>query len=87
MSKEDQMDRIEDLLAQLIRNVASVRNEMTDFRIEMNRFREETNNQLEKIEKYQQDLAGQVALLNNRLDYQLSRIAKTEEEIHLIKGN
>jgi hypothetical protein len=73
-----QLDRIEDLLAQLIRNVAGVRSDMSEFRTEV-------NERFAAVEHHQQDLAGQVALLNQRMDYQLNRIAKAEEEVHILK--
>ena len=80
-----QFDRIEDLLTQLIGNVASVRNDMAEFRAEVNNFRTEVNHRLNELGQHQQELTGQVALLNQRLDYQLHRIAKAEEEVHLLK--
>lgn len=79
MSNENkQLDRIEDLLAQLIRNVAGVRSDMSEFRAEVHEC-------FAVVEHHQQDLAGQVTLLNQRMDYQLSRIAKAEEEVHILK--
>lgn len=80
-----QLDRIEDMLTQLIGNVAGVRNEMVDFRAEVNNFRTEVNNRLDGLGQHQQELAGQVTLLNQRVDYQLNCIAKAEEEVHLLK--
>lgn len=51
--------------------VDEVGRELTEFRSEVNvRF---------------EDVAGQLALLNQRLNYQRDRIAKTEEEMYLLK--
>lgn len=74
VSDKNQLDRIEDLLTQLIGNVANVRsgmneirsevetlrNDVGDFRNKMNIFRHETNERLDGVERSQQELSGQV---------------------------
>lgn len=78
VSDKNQLDRIEDMLTQLIGNVANVRSEMSQFRGEV-------STRLEQVEHHQQELTGQVTFLNQRMDYQLNRIAKAEEDVYILK--
>jgi hypothetical protein len=91
-NEKTQLDRIEDLVTQLISLVANQQKqlqelqtefrafkaEMLEFKAEMQEFRSEANRRFDILE-------GQAALVNQRMDYQLNRIAKVEEEIHLLK--
>jgi hypothetical protein len=84
-NEKTQLDRIEDLVTQLISLVANQGTElqkfkaqMEDFMAEMRDFRADVSHRFDRLE-------GQAALLNQRLDYQLNRIAKVEEEVHLLK--
>ncbi len=52
--------------------------EMLEFKKEMLEFRSEVYRRLDRLE-------GQVVLLSQRMDYQRDRIAKVEEEVHLLK--
>ncbi len=75
----DRLQRIEDLLTQLISNVGSVRSEMQDFRNNVESELGQVNLRLEHVD-------GQIARLNQRLDHQLTRIAKVEEDVHILNG-
>ena len=94
-----QLDRIEGLITQLIANVASLRRDFTTFRTEMVGFRSETygfrdemytfrdgvNQRFEKSQSQQEKIGEQVSLIHQRLDHQLNRIAKVEEDVHILK--
>ena len=71
------LERIEDLLTQLISNVGSVRSELNDFRTSVEVEFGKINLRLEHVD-------GQITRLNHRLDHQLSRIAKVEEDVHIL---
>jgi predicted nucleic acid-binding Zn-ribbon protein len=77
LADDKRLERIEDLLTQLISNVGSVRSELNDFRNSVEAELGKTNFGLEHVD-------GQIARLNQRLDHQLSRIAKVEENVHIL---
>nr|WP_233095875.1 hypothetical protein [Alicyclobacillus sp. SO9] len=72
MSDKSQLDRIEDLLAQLISNVADVRAKTDSIDNKLEDFRREANERLDRVE-------GQLAVVNQRLDHQRTRLAKAEK--------
>lgn len=100
VSKEkSQLDRIEEMVAQLISIVAGQRTElqkyhaeMQDFKAEMQEFKKEMLEFKKEMLEFRSEvyrrldrLEGQVVLLSQRMDYQRDRIAKVEEEVHLLK--
>ena len=61
------------------------RDEMYAFRDEMYAFRDDAYERFERAQSQQDIFAGQVSLINQRLDHQLNRIAKVEEDVYIVK--
>ncbi len=70
-NSQNQLERIEDLLTQLIKNVANIRVEMTEMRAEMTEIRTEMTEQFGKV--------------NQRLDYQREHVGRMEEDLWVLK--
>jgi hypothetical protein len=92
MDNKTQADRMEEMLLQLVRNVGGLRAEFTAFKQEILEFREKTEAfqeevtvRLDRIETEQKAMKEELVRINQRLDFQLNRIGKAEEEIHLLK--
>jgi hypothetical protein len=96
---EDRLQRIEDLLVQLIGNVASLRNEFDAFRAEVNQRFDTVEDRVSALEEKQtaieegqleiiktlQGMDDKFVVVGHRLDFHNARIAKVEEETHLLK--
>ena len=76
-TSQNQLERIEDLLTQLIKNVANIRTEVAEhiesIQTEMSELRADITEQFKKV--------------NLRLDYQREHVTGLEEEFWILKNN
>jgi predicted nucleic acid-binding Zn-ribbon protein len=79
-------------MAEFKQEFTEFKQEMTEFKHDMLAFKQQTESfqeavtvRLDRIEAEQKAMKEELVRINQRLDFQLSRICKAEEEIHLLK--